>query len=301
MVNRPLRPDLNSSRRALRLRSLSPRRGAIVEGVKTNWSDIYHTSMLVNWPVFLGALASLFVFLNILFAALYSIQPGGVANADPRDFTAPFFFSVETLSTTGYGDMHPQTIYVHVVATLEMFVSVVATAAMTGLVFARLSRPRSRLVFARNPVVTRHDGVDTLMVRLANTRHSFISEATAKLWWLGPIVSQEGAQFVGFLPMRLLRAENPALSLSWTLLHPIDEASPLYGKSAEQLIADDVNLVISISGVDETSSQSVHTRHVYAADELNWGHQFVDMFRRDEHDRTHVDFSKIHETHLPNQ
>ena len=293
MVNRALRPTVAS-----RLRSLSPRRGIIVEGVKTNWSDIYHTSMLVSWPVFLGALAGLFLFLNIVFAVLYELRPGGIANADPKDYVAPFFFSVETLSTTGYGDMHPQTLYVHAVATLEMFVSVVATAAMTGLVFARLSRPRSRLVFARSPVVTRHDGVDTLMVRLANARHSFISEASAKLWWLGPIVTVEGTRFVGFLPMRLLRSENPALSLSWTLFHPIDEASPLFGRSAEQLIADDVNLVISISGIDETSSQSVHSRHVYAADEINWGHQFVDMFRRDENDRMHVDFTKIHDTQV---
>ncbi len=296
MVNRPLRRHLTR-----RSRGLSARGGVYVEGVPASWSDIYHTSMLVSWPVFLGALAGLFVFLNVVFGALYAAQPGGLANADPDDYTAPFFFSVETLSTTGYGDMHPQTRYAHTVATLEMFVSLVATAAMTGLVFARFSRPRSRLVFARNPVVTRHDGVETLMLRVANARHSFLSEATAKLWWLGPIVNAEGTRFVGFLPMRILRAENPALSLSWTLFHPIDEASPLYGRSAAEIIADDVNLVLSIAGVDETSSQSVHSRHVYAADELNWGHQFVDMFRRDENDFTHVDFSKIHQTHLPDK
>jgi inward rectifier potassium channel len=294
LANRPLRQNLTS-----RLRSLSPRRSVIVEGVPSSWSDIYHTSMLVSWPVFLGALAGLFVFLNLVFGALFAAQPGSIANADPNDYTAPFFFSVETLSTTGYGDMHPQTLYGHTVATLEIFVSLVATAAMTGLVFARFSRPRSRLVFARHPVVTRHDGVDTLMLRVANARHSFLSEATAKLWWLGPIVTAEGTRFVGFLPMRLLRAENPALSLSWTLFHPIDEASPLYGRSAADIIADDVNLVLSIAGVDETSSQSVHSRHVYASDDLNWGHQFVDMFRRDENERMHVDFSKIHLTHLP--
>ena len=293
MDNRPLRLDLKS-----RLRSLTPRRGVIVEGVQGGWSDVYHTSMLVSWPVFLGALAALFVFLNVVFAALYALRPGSVANADPDDYTALFFFSVETLSTTGYGDMHPQSLYGHSIATVEIFVSLVATAAMTGLVFARFSRPRSRLVFARHPVVTRHDGVDTLMLRVANARHSFLSEATAKMWWLGPIVTNEGARFVGFLPMRLLRAENPALSLSWTLFHPIDEASPLFGKSAADIIADDVNLVVSIVGLEQTSSQSVQSRHVYAADDLKWGHQFVDMFRRDENDRMHVDFLKIHETQL---
>lgn len=247
----------------------------------TSWCDIYHASTLVTWPAFLGALAGLFVFLNVVFAALYAARPGSIANADPDDYTALFFFSVETLSTTGYGDMHRQSVYGHTIA----------TAAMIGLVF-------SRLMFARNPVVLRHDGVDALMLRVANARHSFLSGATAKLWWLGPSVTAEGTRFVGVVPMWLLRSENPALSLSWTLFHPIDETSPLYGGNVAEMIADDVNLVLSITGIDETSSQSVHNRHVYAADELNWGHPYIDMFRRDENDLTHVDFSKIHDTHL---
>ena len=293
MDNRPLRLDLKS-----RLRSLSLRRGVIVEGVQGGWSDVYHIAMLVSWPVFLGALAGLFVFLNVFFAALLALRPGSVANADAGDYAALFFFSVETLSTTGYGDMHPQSLYGHTIATVEIFVSLVATATMTGLVFARFSRPRSRLVFARNPVVARHDGVDTLMLRVANARNSFLSEATAKLWWLGPIVTAEGTRFVGFVPMRLLRAENPALSLSWTLFHPIDETSPLYGRSADEIVADDVRLIVSIAGFEQTSSQTVHSRFVYAADALNWGHQFVDMFWRDQSNRMHVDFSKIHETQL---
>ena len=296
MDNRPLRRNLTRTSRGL-----APGRGVVVEGVKGSWSDIYHTAMLVSWPVFLGVLAGLFLLLNVVFGALYAARPGSVANAAPGDYAALFFFSVETLSTTGYGDMHPQSLYGHSIATLEIFVNLVATAAITGLVFARFSRPRSRLVYARNPVINRYDGVDTLMLRVANARHSFLSEATAKLWWLGPRVTAEGVRYVGFVPMRLRRSENPALSLSWSLFHPIDEESPLYGQSAAEIIADDITLVLSISGVDETSSQSVKSRHVYTADELNWGHEFVDMFRRDESGLMHVDFSKIHETQLPNK
>ena len=136
------------------------------------------------------------------------------------------------------------------------------------------------------------------MVRVANARHSFLSEATAKLWWLGPIVTAEGKRYVGFLPMKLLRGENPALALSWTLFHPIDFDSPLYGKSAVELIEDQVNLVVSISGVEETSSQAIRSRYAYAADDLRWGHEFVDMFHFDDDGRRHVDFSKIHQTRL---
>jgi inward rectifier potassium channel len=289
--DRGLRRNLTRS-----LRALSPQEGVVVEGAKGGWSDLYHTAMVVGWPTFLGAIAALFLAVNFVFAALFELQQGCVANARPGDVADLFFFSVETFSTTGYGDMHPQTFYGHAVATLETFASLIATAGVTGLIFARFSRPRARLVFARNPIVAAHDGVDTLMVRVANARHSFLSEATAKLWWLGPIVSAEGKRYVGFVPMKLLRGENPALALSWTLFHPIDGASPLYGKSAGELVDNEVNLVLSIAGLDETSSQAVHSRHVYAADDLKWGHEFVDIFSRDETERRHVDFSKIHET-----
>ena len=291
MVNRVLRPTLTT-----RLGSGSNRQGIVVEGVKGSWSDLYHTAMVVGWPTFLGAIAALFMAINFVFAALYDLEAGSVANVRPGDVADLFFFSVETFSTTGYGDMHPVTFWGHSVATLETFISLIATAGVTGLIFARFSRPRARLVYARHPIVATHDGVDTLIMRIANARLSFLSEATAKLWWLGPIVNAEGVRYIGFVPMKLLRAENPALALSWTLFHPIDETSPLYRKSAQELIADEVNFVLSIAGVDETSSQPVHSRHTYAADELRWGHEFVDMFRRPENEPPHVDFSKIHET-----
>ena len=291
MVDRPLRSNLR-----INLGARSPRQGVVVEGATGGWSDLYHTAMVVGWPTFLGAIAALFVAVNFVFAALYALEPGGVANVRPGDVADLFFFSVETFSTTGYGDMHPQTFYGHAIATLETFASLIATAGVTGLIFARFSRPRARLVFARNPIVATHDGVETLMVRVANARHSFLSEATAKLWWLGPIVNAEGRRYVGFLPMKLLRGENPALALSWTLFHPIDASSPLYGKSAAELVDAQVNIVVSIAGLDETSSQAVHSRHAYAADELKWSHDFIDMFRFDDNGRRHVDFSKIHET-----
>jgi inward rectifier potassium channel len=254
--------------------------------------------MVASWPRFLVALAAIFAALNLVFALLYALGAAPIANARPGSFADLFFFSVETISTTGYGDMHPQTTYGHLVATAEIFLSLVSTAAMTGLVFARFSRPRARLIFASNPVVLRHDGVDTLMLRVVNARESLIAQATAKLWLLGPTVTAEGRRFVGFRPMRLVRSENPAFALSWTLFHPIDAHSPLYGKGAEEAIAEEISFIVSIAGVDERSSQTVHARQAYAADAVRWGHEFVDMFHRDEFGNTHVDFAKIHETQV---
>jgi inward rectifier potassium channel len=274
-------------------------RQVVAEGLRQSWwDDLYHVALGASWPRFLAALVGVFGGLNFLFATLYALGSAPVANARPGSYADLFFFSVETISTTGYGDMHPQTFYGHCVATSEIFVSLVATAAMTGLVFARFSRPRAKIIFARNPVVMRHDGVDTLMVRLANARESLITEATAKAWMLGPSLSAEGRRFIGFRPMRLLRSENPAFALSWTLFHPIDEDSPLYGKSREDTLRDEITIVVTIAGLDERSSQTVHVRQAYAADSVRWGHEFLDMFHRDERGRAYVDFSKIHETQV---
>ena len=274
-------------------------RRIVAEGLKTGaWADIYRTAMVVTWPRFLAALAAMFVLINVVFAAAFLAGHDPVANARMGSFADLFFFSVETFSTTGYGDMHPQTIYGHLVATCEIFASLVATAAVTGLIFARFSRPRARLIFARNAVILTHDGVETLVVRVVNAQNSFITEAAAKLWLLGPSRTAEGREFRSFLTMPLLRSENPAFALSWTLFHPVDERSPLYRKSADNAIADKINVVVSITGFDESSSQTVHARHVYAAEDLRWGHEFADMLRRDENDLTHVDFSKIHDTEL---
>ncbi len=156
----------------------------------------------------------------------------------PGQFLDLFFFSVETISTTGYGDMYPQTLYGHVVATIEDFVGLVATAAMTGLVFARFARPRARLIFARNPVIFEHDGVATLAVRVVNARNSFISEATAKIWMLGPSLSRGGAALRRLPAVAIAEGRKPGVALSWTLFHPIDEASPLVWRGRNRYVEE---------------------------------------------------------------
>ncbi len=159
--------------------------------------------MTASWPAFFGALAAAFVAINLVFAFVYAAGDEPVANARPGSLSDLFFFSVETTSTVGYGDMHPQTLYAHIVATSENFIGLVMLAVMTGLVFARFSRPRARLIFAKNPVIAEHDGTPTLIFRLANARNAFISEAAAKLWMLRATANAEGRRFVGFQPLRL--------------------------------------------------------------------------------------------------
>jgi len=279
-----------------RLRSLGGRR-IIAEGLEQGlWTDFYHNAMTASWPTFFGALAAAFVAVNLFFAFVYAVGDEPVANARPGSLSDLFFFSVETTSTVGYGDMHPQTLYGHVVATGENFIGLVMLAVMTGLVFARFSRPRARLIFAKNPVIADHDGTPTLIFRLANARNAFISEATAKLWMLRAATNAEGRRFVGFQPLRLLRSENPVLALSWTLFHPIDADSPLYGVSESELVASETNFVVSIRGFDETAAQTVHARHTFAAQDVRPGHEFVDIHSFDENGMRHIDYAKIHDT-----
>src|ERR1700722_10297874 len=217
----------------------------ITEGLESNlWTDFYHNAMTVTWPGFFGSLAAIFVLFNLLFAQIFYLGDAPIANAKPGSFSDLFFFSVETTSTVGYGDMHPQTMYGHAVATVENFFGLVSLAVMTGLVFARFSRPRARLIFANNPVIAMHNGAQTLMMRVGNARNNFISDASAKLWIIRATSSSEGRRSVTFLPMRLDRSENPVFALSWTLFHTIDADSPLHGLSAQDIADDDLNFAL---------------------------------------------------------
>ena len=278
-----------------RVRRIGGRR-IIAEGLEGNlWKDIYFNAMTMSWPVFIAVLGAAFVAINFVFALIYDLGDKPIANA--REGLADlFFFSVETISTVGYGDLHPQTDYGHIVATVESFTGMLALATMTGLVFARISRPRARLIFSRYPVVAPHNGVPTLMFRMANARSNFISEATAKTWMIGPTVSPEGRRLVSFQRMRLVKSENPTLALSWLLFHPIEADSPLVGMDEATLVASEINFVISIVGFDETSGQTVHAREIIAAQDVRFGHEYEDIVWVDESGMRHIDYAKINET-----
>jgi inward rectifier potassium channel len=299
-------PDDNApldraGRRRLRLprgqiRDIAGRR-IIAEGLERNlWSDLYFNAMTISWPRFVATLAAAFVALNFAFAVIYDLGGAPIANAREGNLADLFFFSVETTSTVGYGDMHPQTIYGHIVATAENFTGLLLLAVMTGLVFARFSRPRARIIFAKYPVVTKHNGAPTLIFRMANARSNFITEATAKLWVLRPTVTEEGKRLIGFERMRLLRSENPTFALSWTLFHTIDEQSPLIGQDEDTLTGSQMNFVVSVVGFDDASGQIVRARDVFAAQDLRFGQEYVDFVWIDEQGMRHIDYAKIDAT-----
>ncbi len=206
------------------------------------------------------------------------------------------YFSIETLSTAGYGDMHPQTHYGHFIATVELFTGIFSMSLMTGLIFARFSRPNARLLFADNPVISSHDGKPTLMVRLANERHNIIGNATARLWLFKNIVSMEGESLRRFYELPLARNESPALALSWTLYHVVDEESPLYGLNADDLDASKVSLVVVVSGYDVVAAQTVHARKSYDHSDIRFGQRYADIIGTSEDGRIRIDYGRFHQT-----
>src|SRR6201996_4898168 len=211
-------------------------REIITEGLRLSfWADISHRSMTASWPSFIAGAVFVFVVFNAGFGLLYWLGDPTISNVARNDYLDYLYFSIETLSTAGYGDMHPQTHYGHFIATVELFTGIFSMSVMTGLVFSRFARPQARLLFANNPVISTHEGKPTLMVRLANERHNIIGNATARLWGLKNIKSAEGQSLRRFTEFSLLRNEHPALALSWTLYHVIDEHSPLYGLDADSM------------------------------------------------------------------
>ena len=261
------------------------------------WTDLYHRSMTVYWPVFFGTAALIFILLNAIFGLLFWLGDRPIANIAP-DLPLPlslFYFSIETLATVGYGDMHPQTNYGHLVATVEIFTGMSFLAVMTGLIFARFSRPRARFVFAEHPVVTVHQGQPTLMIRVANARNNTISQATARLWLFRLEYSAEGYQFRRYHELKLDRQEHPMFALSWTLFHQIDETSPLHKMTADDLVVTDAALVLNVSGVDDSSAQHLYARKLYAQQDILWRHRYRDITSTSAQGRLLIDYNKFHD------
>src|SRR5437016_3868475 len=243
---------------------LGGREIVIAEGVRLNfWADISHRCMTASWPSFIAGAALVFVAFNAIFALFYWIADQPISNVPGGAYIDYLYFSIETLSTAGYGDMHPQTHYGHFVAAVELFTGIFSMSLMTGLIFARFSRPNARLLFADHPVISSHEGKPTLMIRFANERHDIIGNATARLWLLKNVVSMEGQSLRRFYELPLVQNEHPALALSWTLYHSLDEQSPLYGLNADDLAASEVSLVVVVSGYDVVAAQIVHAPTAY--------------------------------------
>ncbi|MBD2505220.1 ion channel [Anabaena azotica] len=259
------------------------------------WRDPYHLLLTIPWTGFLLIVWVSYILINIIFALAYWLGGDCIANARPGSFLDLFFFSVQTLASIGYGAMYPKTLYANIIVTIEAMTGIVGIALMTGLAFARFSRPSARVIFSRVAVITPYNGVPTLMFRTANQRRNLILEAQMRVYLMRDEITAEGEFIRRLHDLKLLRNQTPSFTLSWLALHPIDESSPLYGMSAESLVQTNTNIVISVSGIDETVAQVVHARHQYIARDILWNNRFVDIFHHTSDGHRYIDYKYFHD------
>lgn len=238
--------------------------------------DPYHLAVTLTWAQFLATLLAIYVLVNIAFATLFWLVPASLVNARPHNFADAFFFSVETLTTVGYGEMYPGTLYGHMIATIEIVCGLGFTAILTGLTFVRFSRPRPKLVFAANPVVAMRNGKPTLLVRVGNGRHGVLLDAAAKLNVLLSSTSPDGKHFRRARELRLERAHLPAFPLIWTLMHVLDERSPLHGYDSARVMATGAQLLVTLKASDPTLGALVHDIRSYAPEDIRFGMRYAD-------------------------
>lgn len=265
------------------------------------FTDFYHHLLTSSWPALLLQIVAAFVVINTIFALGYYFD-GGIENARPGYFSDVFFFSVETIATIGYGKMSPTTLVSQILMSIEAVSGLINFALITGLIFAKFSRPTARVRFSRVAVISKRDGVPSLMFRMANVRSSKIVEAQIHVVFSRDERTREGEYVRRFYDLDLSRYRNGIFAYSWTAIHPIQPGSPFYGAKPEDLARDDANLTVSLTGIDETFSQTVHSRYSYNAEEIIWGARLADIISESPERGFTIDYAKFDEvepTDLP--
>jgi inward rectifier potassium channel len=260
-----------------------------------HWRDPYHLLLTIPWVGFIGVVSVVYLLLNALFALAYLAGGDCLKGATPGSFSDAFFFSVQTLASIGYGAIHPQTFYANLIVTVEAIASLLLIAVVTGLAFARFSRPIARVLFSKSVVITIHNSQPTLMFRVANERHNFILEATAQVYLVIDEVTDEGESMRRFHELKLLRERSPSLILTWTIMHSIDSDSPLYGLTDSDLAERNANISVLISGVDETVAYAIKARHSYDAVDILSNHKFENIIHRLANGDRYFDYSRFHQ------
>jgi inward rectifier potassium channel len=262
--------------------------------------SLYHYLLTISWPRFLMYAGAAYVVANGLFAAGYVLcGPGSLVGFERSGmvgrFAQAFFFSVETLATIGYGNIAPANMAAHLLMTFESLVGLMTFAVIAGIVFARFSRPVAQIVFSEDAIIAPYRGITAFMFRVVNQRSNEIVELRAQVMLArrkkdGAVTDRE------FIPLKLERDRVIFFPLTWTVVHPIDPDSPMYGKTAADLAESDAEFLILLNGFDETFSQNVHTRSSYKAEEIVWGAKFRSVFNPPRPDGTlSVDIRKLHE------
>jgi inward rectifier potassium channel len=262
--------------------------------------SLYHALLSLTWPRFIGLLVGAYLMVNVVFAVAYAAcgpdALGGTPAAEMGgSFLRAFFFSVHTFATIGYGNVVPVGMSANLLVTLETIVGLLGFALGTGVLFARFARPTARIIFSERAVVAPYRGRSGFMFRLVNGRSTQLIELDITVLF-SRIETRGGKRTRAYDQLKLERTHVVFFPLSWTVVHPIDESSPLFARSQEDLRQCEAELLILLSGVDETFAQTVHTRTSYKADEVVVGARFVNIYKPRAADGSEgIDISRLSE------
>jgi inward rectifier potassium channel len=259
------------------------------------FSDVYHRLLNLSWPRLVGVLSGAYIGANMVFALVYWLAPDSLENGNGSYLDA-FFFSVQTMATIGYGKLVPHSVFANFMVAAEAFLGLLALAMITGLLFAKFSKPTARVLWSRVAVISEREGVRSLMLRMANERGNQIVEAQLRLVLARNETTKEGEPVRRFHDLALMRERTAIFALTWTAVHPITPTSPLWDATPDGLRQIQAEIICSLMGIDETFSQTVHSRHSYVVDELKWDARFVDILGVQEDGRRYVDYTRFHET-----
>jgi inward rectifier potassium channel len=256
--------------------------------------DVYHRFLRWPWTTAMGALTGAWFVVNALVAGAYA-EVGGIANARPGSLFDAFDFSVQTFGTIGFGDMHPVTPLANALVDVESVVSLALTALATGLVFSKFARPTARIRFSAFATIHPMNGVPTLAVRVGNERGNRIVGAQLRMVLTRTERLAEGQTFYRLIDLPLARERAPALSRSFTVLHPIDERSPLHGIGPEEAARQEFELIVEVDGTDDVSIAPVFALHQYGDRQIVWGARHADILSELPDGSVQLDVARFHE------
>jgi len=257
--------------------------------------DLYFFFIEGSWTRMLVTLSLVYLVINFVFAGLFLLEPASIGAADRSAFLDAFAFSVQTMSTIGYGAISPETPYGDLIVTIEAAVGLLGVALATGLMFAKASRPRSSVLFSRNVVITAMGGVPTLLFRCGNARGNEVVEAQISVSVIRDEISSEGHHLRRVVDLPLVRNRSPMFTLSWVVMHPLDDNSPLADVDWDHPEDAIVLIVVTMLGHDATYGTTTHARHIYYPEHVRPKHRFVDVISQLDDGRLMIDYTKFHD------
>jgi inward rectifier potassium channel len=273
----------------------------LIAGIKEAYSkeessDFYHQTLKVSHSKFIGIFVTLFLSLNAFFGCLYYFIPGTIAGPTEPSFIDCFSFSVQTMGTVGYGTFFPQSIFAHVLVTLEVMMGLVGIGTFAALAFARISLPDSKLIFSKKLLINEDEGEPHLNCRVAHLRNNMVVNAQISLQLIHPILNK-GDQVEMVMDQLTLEKNNfHVMTGAFSVKHRLNSESPLFGKSSAELNHENCHIVATITGIDGTTSEAINHVHSYSPDDIIWNQRFKSIIYKDPDSKDHiVDLTLINE------